>query len=62
MNRAATSAARSTWTGSPPAVLEMPFDLLRHDMLVTLQRVPGERITAIVDDLFLPLVTGTCRR
>jgi AcrR family transcriptional regulator len=45
-----------------PTVLEMPFDLLRHDMLMTLKRVPDERITAIVDDLFLPLVTGTSRR
>jgi hypothetical protein len=47
---------------TPPAVLEMPFDLLRHDMLMTLKRVPEERITSIVDDMFLPLVTGTCRR
>jgi hypothetical protein len=31
-------------------------------MLMTLKRVPDERITAIVDDLFLPLVTGTSRR
>jgi AcrR family transcriptional regulator len=45
-----------------PAILEMPFDLLRHDMLMTLKRVPDERITSIVDDLFLPLVTGTSRR
>jgi len=28
----------------------------------TLKRVPDERITSIVDDLFLPLVTGTSRR
>jgi AcrR family transcriptional regulator len=41
-----------------PAVLEMPFDLLRHDMLMTLKPVPWERITAIVDDLFMPLATG----
>ena len=40
-----------------PAVLEMPFDLLRHDMLMTLKPVPWERITSIVDDLFLPLAT-----
>ena len=35
----------------------MPFDLLRHDMLMTLKPVPWERITAIVDDLFIPLAT-----
>lgn len=40
----------------PPAVLSMPFDLMRHDLLMTLRPVPPERITSIVDDLFLPLV------
>ncbi len=40
----------------PPAVLALPFDLMRHDLLMTLKPVPPERITAIVDDLFLPLV------
>lgn len=41
----------------PPAVLTMPFDLMRHDMLMTYQPIPPERILAIVDDLFMPLVT-----
>ncbi|WP_433465132.1 TetR/AcrR family transcriptional regulator [Spirillospora sp. CA-128828] len=40
----------------PDQVLSMPFDLLRHDMLMTFEPVPDERITAIVDDLFLPLL------
>ena len=40
----------------PSAVLSMPFDLMRHDLLMTLRPVPPERITSIVDDLFLPLV------
>lgn len=40
----------------PPAVLTMPFDLLRHDMLMTYKPIPPERVLAIVDDLFLPLV------
>jgi AcrR family transcriptional regulator len=40
-----------------PAILAMPFDLMRHDLLWTLQPVPAERIVSIVDDLFLPLVT-----
>jgi hypothetical protein len=39
----------------PPAVLSMPFDLMRHDLLITLKPVPADRIMAIVDDLFLPL-------
>ena len=43
----------------PAAVLTMPVDLIRHDMLMTYQPIPPERILTIVDDLFLPLVTAT---
>lgn len=43
----------------PEAVLAMPFDLIRHDLLMTLKPIPRERIRAIVDDLFLPLVRVT---
>ena len=39
----------------PPAVLAMPFDLMRHDLLMTLRPMTAERIREIVDDLFLPL-------
>jgi AcrR family transcriptional regulator len=42
----------------PPAVLTMPMDLLRHEMLMTLRPIPRERILSIVDDLFLPLAAG----
>jgi AcrR family transcriptional regulator len=42
----------------PEAVLAMPFDLIRHDLLMTLKPVPPERIASIVDDLFMPLVTA----
>lgn len=45
----------------PDQVLSMPFDLLRHDMLMTFESVPDERITAIVDELFLPLIAHYCR-
>jgi AcrR family transcriptional regulator len=41
----------------PPAILTMPVDLLRHDMLMTYQPIAPERILTIVDDLFMPLVT-----
>jgi AcrR family transcriptional regulator len=41
----------------PPAVLAMPFDLVRHDLLMNLGPVKPERITSIVDEIFLPLVT-----
>lgn len=40
----------------PPHVLAMPFDLVRHDLLMTLKPVKAARIRAIVDELFLPLV------
>jgi len=46
----------------PAAVLALPFDLMRHDLLMTLKPIPAERITAIVDELFLPLLTAYRRQ
>ena len=43
----------------PRAVLSMPFDLMRHDMLMTFKPIPEERVREIVDDLFMPLVAAT---
>ena len=40
----------------PSAVLALPFDLIRHDMLMDLRPVKPGRIRSIVDDLFLPLL------
>jgi hypothetical protein len=34
----------------------LPFDLLRHETLMTLKPLPREDIAAIVDQIFLPLV------
>jgi hypothetical protein len=42
----------------PDAVLSMPFDLMRHDLLMTLKPVSDDRVKAIVDDLFLPLIVA----
>ncbi|MFF7333466.1 TetR/AcrR family transcriptional regulator C-terminal ligand-binding domain-containing protein [Streptomyces sp. NPDC008150] len=43
--------------GSIPAtVLAMPFDLLRHDLLMDLEPPAPARVRSIVDELFLPLV------
>jgi len=39
-----------------PSILTMPFDLMRHDMLMTLKPITHERVLEIVDDLFMPLV------
>jgi AcrR family transcriptional regulator len=40
----------------PEAVLAMPFDLLRQDLLMDLKPPEPGRIASIVDELFLPLV------
>jgi AcrR family transcriptional regulator len=42
----------------PPAVLALPFDLVRHDLLLNLKPVGAARIASIIDELFLPLVRG----
>jgi AcrR family transcriptional regulator len=41
----------------PASTLAMPFDLIRHDLLMSLKPVPKKRILEIVDELFLPLAT-----
>jgi AcrR family transcriptional regulator len=46
----------------PRAVLTMPFDLIRHDLLMTLKPVSRERIMSLVDDLFMPLVAAYRKR
>jgi len=40
----------------PEAVLAMPYDLVRQDLLMELKALPPERIRTIVDDLTLPLL------
>ncbi|BBB00995.1 putative TetR family transcriptional regulator [Actinacidiphila reveromycinica] len=40
----------------PPALLAMPFDLVRHDLVMDLKPLEPRRIESIVDELFLPLV------
>ncbi|WP_437280559.1 TetR/AcrR family transcriptional regulator [Sorangium sp. So ce375] len=40
----------------PPAVLALPYDLVRHDLLMDLRPLKPARIRSIVDELFLPLV------
>jgi AcrR family transcriptional regulator len=39
----------------PRAILTMPFDLVRHDLLMNLKPLKRPRIESIVDELFLPL-------
>jgi AcrR family transcriptional regulator len=40
----------------PAAVLALPFDLVRHDLLMNLEQLRPKRIRSIIDELFLPLV------
>ena len=40
----------------PAAVLDLPFDLVRHDLLMSLEPPSPARVRAIVDEIFLPLV------
>ncbi|MEV0829014.1 TetR/AcrR family transcriptional regulator [Nonomuraea rubra] len=40
----------------PPRVLNLPLDLLRHDLFMTMRPVPDEAIEEIVDDVWLPLL------
>jgi hypothetical protein len=37
----------------------MPFDLMRHDMLMTFKPITVERVLEIVDDLFMPLIAAS---
>lgn len=40
-------------------VVNLPFDLFRHDVLMTLRPLPDESITEIVDEVWLPLIRKT---
>jgi AcrR family transcriptional regulator len=40
----------------PSGLVTMPSDLFRHDLVMTLARVPDARIVEIVDELWLPLL------
>lgn len=40
----------------PKRVLDVPFDLFRHELLFTGTRVPRDVIETIVDDVWLPLL------
>ncbi|AQZ69551.1 Transcriptional regulator, TetR family [[Actinomadura] parvosata subsp. kistnae] len=57
-----TIVARAVERGELPdvprssRVLNLPLDLLRHDMLMTMRAVPDESIAQIVDEVWLPLL------
>ena len=45
----------------PQDVLDLPLQLMRHDILMTFKPVSHERIRSIVDDIFWPLATKEVR-
>lgn len=57
-----TIVARAVERGELPdvprssRVVNLPFDLFRHDVLMTLRPLPDESILEVVDDLWLPLL------
>jgi AcrR family transcriptional regulator len=42
-----------------PRLIELPMSLMRHEMLMTLKRVPDEVIDEIVDEIWLPLLRAS---
>ena len=38
-------------------IANLPIDLMRHELLMTLQPIPEATLVDIVDNIFLPLVT-----
>jgi AcrR family transcriptional regulator len=40
----------------PPRVVALPYDLYRHEAVMTLTSMPDEVLVEIVDDLWMPLV------
>ena len=41
-----------------PRIIALPFDLFRHEAMMTLKLVPDHVLRQIVGDIFLPLVTA----
>ena len=42
-----------------PRLVSLPFDLYRHELIMTLKPVPRDTQEQILDEVFLPLVRGT---
>lgn len=40
----------------PPRVVDLPFDLYRHEVFLTMKPVPDEVIHEIIDEVWLPLL------
>ena len=40
-----------------PRIINLPFDLFRNEMMMTIKPVPDHVLRQIVDDIFIPLVS-----
>jgi AcrR family transcriptional regulator len=60
-----TIVARAVERGELPdrprsaRVVNLPFDLVRHDVVMTMRPVPDESLIEIVDEIWLPLLKST---
>lgn len=57
VTRRAVERGEVDGTKLSPRVVSLPYDLLRHEVLMKLQPMTLEAIREVVDDIFLPLVT-----
>jgi hypothetical protein len=46
----------------PARLLNLPFDLFRHDIFMTMRAVSDESIHEIVDEVWLPLLKASRQR
>jgi AcrR family transcriptional regulator len=46
----------------PPRLKTLPWDLLRHELMMTLRPLPRKAIVEMVDQIVLPLLTGQVHR
>ena len=42
----------------PTRMVNLPMDLFRHELLLTMHAIPEEGIVEIIDELWLPLLRG----
>ena len=40
----------------PPRVINLPFDLMRHEIFMTMREIPDATLLQIVDDVWIPLL------
>jgi AcrR family transcriptional regulator len=59
--RRATARGEIDQDRIPTTVLALPFDLVRHDLLMNLKPLTTKRVRSIVDEAFIPLIQTLSR-